>query len=135
MKFRRQFGIGRYVVDFYCPDQKLAIELDGESHFLKQAEKQDLIRQLWIENQGIHFLRFTNLEIYENLEGVLQKILEVLEEKSPVRYQPHPNPLLEKEREPEEQELHLNEEGNQEVTATLEKEEPSEAERISTAQF
>ncbi len=75
-KFRRQYSIDRFVVDFYCPQLKLAIEVDGDSHFLEGANIYDAERQSIIEDFGIEFLRFTNEEIYTNLDGVLSKILE-----------------------------------------------------------
>lgn len=75
-KFRRQYGVGPYIVDFYCPELKLAIELDGESHYLEGADKQDQKRQAMIESAGISFIRFTNRDVYERLEGVIEKILE-----------------------------------------------------------
>ncbi|MCX6713008.1 MAG: endonuclease domain-containing protein [Candidatus Vogelbacteria bacterium] len=74
-KFRRQYGVGKYVVDFYCPSVKLAIEIDGDSHFLEsRVEEYDFQRQKYIESMEIKFLRFTNLEIYEKLEDVLVTI-------------------------------------------------------------
>jgi len=73
-KFRRQVGIGRYVVDFYCPQQNLVIEIDGESHFIGDAPLQDKVRQQEIENLGITILRFTNIEVMRNIEGVMEKI-------------------------------------------------------------
>lgn len=74
-KFRRQFSVGKYIVDFYCPERKLAIELDGESHFLtNEAMHEDKNRQRFIENLGIKFLRFTNEEIMKNMDGVLEVI-------------------------------------------------------------
>jgi len=75
-RFRRQFSIGRYVVDFYCPALKLVIEIDGDSHFVNDAEKYDKIRQNFIESLGIKFLRFTNLDIINNLNSVSEKILQ-----------------------------------------------------------
>ena len=74
LKFRRQFGVGPYIVDFYCPSLRLAIELDGDSHLGREAEEYDRVRQTYIEAHGIHFLRFSNAEVYENLEGVLRVI-------------------------------------------------------------
>src|SRR3989344_1638473 len=68
-KFRRQFGIGRYIVDFYCPQAKLAIEIDGDSHDRENAQLQDKVRQQEIEVLGMRFLRFTNREVMENIEG------------------------------------------------------------------
>ena len=77
-KFRRQYSIGRFVVDFYCSERRLAIEVDGESHFVEGADLRDRERQGIIEDVGIRVLRFTNREVYENLEGVLYKIGEQL---------------------------------------------------------
>lgn len=74
-KFRRQYGIGLFVVDFYCVPFKLAIELDGESHYVDEnTRKKDAVRQLYIERFGIRFLRFTNTEVVTNMDGVLQII-------------------------------------------------------------
>ena len=75
-KFRRQYSIGPYVLDFYCPDAKLAVEIDGDSHFQENAPEYDSIRQAVIEQLGIRFLRFTNLEIHKKLFGVLETIAE-----------------------------------------------------------
>ncbi len=73
-KFRRQFSVSPYVVDFYCPALKLAIEIDGDSHFQTGAQEKDKARQDFIESFGVHFLRFRNVEIRENLRGVLETI-------------------------------------------------------------
>ena len=74
-KFRRQYSIGSYIVDFYCSQIKLAIEIDGESHFVDGADIYDRNRQATIESLGISFLRFTNRDVYERLEGVMNRIL------------------------------------------------------------
>ena len=74
LKFRRQYGVGPFVVDFFCPKLNLAIELDGDSHFGRDAVDYDQRRQKYIERNGIHFLRFLNPEVYENIEGVLETI-------------------------------------------------------------
>ena len=58
-KFRRQHGVKDYVMDFYCPELRLAIEADGESHSTDEAKKNDPKRQGNIEKEGICFLRFT----------------------------------------------------------------------------
>ncbi len=79
LKFRRQYGVGVYIIDFYCPKLKLAIELDGHSHYVEGVEEYDKQRQEYIESFGIHFLRFTNNDVYENLEGVLEEILNCVE--------------------------------------------------------
>ena len=77
-KFHRQYSVGPYSIDFYCPAAKLAIELDGDSHFYPVEQRYDSQRQRYIESFGIRCLRFTNSEIYENLEGVLETIARVL---------------------------------------------------------
>lgn len=78
-KFRRQYGVGKYVVDFYCPKLKLAIEVDGDSHFYPGAQEYDQKRQKYIESFGIRFLRCTNTDVYENIDGVLEEILRFIE--------------------------------------------------------
>ncbi len=92
-KFRRQYSVGPYVIDFYCPALKLAVEIDGDSHFIGDAVEGDKRRQAFIESFGIHFMRFTNQDVYDNLDGVLEAITRVAltkskptssEEKSPV---------------------------------------------------
>lgn len=75
LKFRRQYSVDAYVVDFYCAKPRLAIELDGDSHFTDEAENYDVERQHYIEACGIRFLRFTNNEVSENMGGVLEKIV------------------------------------------------------------
>ncbi|MCR4280487.1 MAG: endonuclease domain-containing protein [Candidatus Komeilibacteria bacterium] len=77
-KFRRQYSVGNYVVDFYCPRLKLAIEVDGPSHY--QSEKAiayDKQRQKFLESFGISFIRVTNHDIYSNLSGVIDFIYTV----------------------------------------------------------
>lgn len=77
-KFRRQYSIGSYVTDFYCPAKRIAIEIDGESHFESQlAIENDKARQQYIESCGIAVIRFTNQEIMKNLDGVLSKLTEI----------------------------------------------------------
>ena len=73
-KFRRQFSITEYVVDFYCPKLKLAIEVDGATHSSQDEIEYDIDRQTKIEALGIVFLRFRNEEIYKNLEKVVNDI-------------------------------------------------------------
>ena len=73
-KFRRQYSVDQYIIDFYCPELKLAIEVDGESHFTRAAREYDRQRQDHIEAFGIRFLRITNIDILENIGGVLDEI-------------------------------------------------------------
>lgn len=73
-KFRRQYSVGPFVLDFYCPEKKLAIEVDGGGHFSDEGVEYDRMRQSVIEQFGIHFLRFTNADVVKNLYGVLTVI-------------------------------------------------------------
>lgn len=73
-KFRRQHSIGNYILDFYCPSEKLAIELDGQVHFSAIASNMDCERNTALELLGIKVLRFENKEIFQNLEAVLNEI-------------------------------------------------------------
>jgi very-short-patch-repair endonuclease len=78
-KFRRQYSVDQYIIDFYCPELKLAIEVDGDSHFVPGAEDNDQERQEHIENYGIRFIRFTNDDVCENIDGVCQTIYNKIE--------------------------------------------------------
>ncbi len=71
-KFIRQYSVEGYVVDFYCPDSRLAIELDGEQH--KNNVEYDEYRTRLLNAWGIKLIRFWNWEIKENLTQVLKKI-------------------------------------------------------------
>ena len=73
-KFRRQSSIGKYIVDFYCPEEKLVIELDGDIHQYDKINNIDRIRSDFLKSKGIKILRFENSMIFENLEGVLRII-------------------------------------------------------------
>jgi very-short-patch-repair endonuclease len=73
-KFRRQFGIGPYIVDFYCPECRLAIELDGQGHFEVNADSHEVERTKYLDSCGIRILRFENKIIFDNLEAVLDVI-------------------------------------------------------------
>ena len=73
-KFRRQYSVGAFVIDFYCPVLRLAIEIDGDSHFQEGSAEYDRERERTIESFGIRFLRFRNVEIFENLQVVLDAI-------------------------------------------------------------
>lgn len=77
-KFRRQHSIGYYVIDFYCPKLKLAIEVDGDSHFSEEGKKYDLKRENYIKSFGIRFLRITNLDVYNNMGGIIEKLMEII---------------------------------------------------------
>ncbi|MGD0036693.1 MAG: endonuclease domain-containing protein [Bacteroidota bacterium] len=79
-RFLRQYSVDQYVLDFYCPKLKLAIEIDGDSHFILGAEEQDKARQEHIEAFGIRFLRFTNEDVCRNVDGVCQNVYIAVDE-------------------------------------------------------
>jgi very-short-patch-repair endonuclease len=76
LKFRRQHSIGPYILDFYCHDYRLCIELDGGQHYTRAGQQGDEARTALLHTQGIHVLRFSNLDVLKNLEGVLLKVVE-----------------------------------------------------------
>ncbi len=73
-KFRRQHSIENYILDFFCPSEKLAIELDGNDHFTGYGLTQDEIRDKFLNSLNIKVLRFENKEVFERLEGVLEEM-------------------------------------------------------------
>ncbi len=73
-KFRRQHGIGKYIVDFYCPELKLIVEIDGDVHGFNNKIKKDKDRQDFFENLGFIVFRYTNNDIKNNLTGVLDDL-------------------------------------------------------------
>jgi very-short-patch-repair endonuclease len=73
-KFRRQHSMGAYVLDFYCPAESLAVELDGSAHDTAAANERDERRDAFLASLGIEVLRFENRSVLENLEGVLAEI-------------------------------------------------------------
>ena len=75
-RFRRQHPIDIFIVDFYCHKFKLAIEIDGEIHLKKKIIEYDDGRTHDIEKLGVRILRFTNDQIFNNIDIVLQEILE-----------------------------------------------------------
>jgi very-short-patch-repair endonuclease len=77
LRFRRQHPVGRFILDFYCPAQKLVIEVDGGIHDLQQDH--DAKRTQEIERYGYRVLRFRNEEVLENLEWVLESIVKAIE--------------------------------------------------------
>lgn len=81
LKFRRQFGVGPYVLDFYCPALRLAIELDGVAHDTPEAVLYDKERTAWLTGEfGIRVLRFRNERLFETPDGVIEEIKKVVEE-------------------------------------------------------
>jgi very-short-patch-repair endonuclease len=77
-QFYRQKNIGDFIVDFYCPSAKLIVELDGGQHYTEEGVKADQIRDNYLENFGFSVLRFSDREVFKNIEGVLERIFEHL---------------------------------------------------------
>ena len=74
LKFRRQYSVGIYILDFYCPAWRLAIELDGESHASPEAQKYDAERTEFLSMLNICVLRFPNAAIYKDILSVISTI-------------------------------------------------------------
>jgi len=77
-KFRRQHGIDQYIVDFYCAEYSLIVELDGESHYTTEGVDYDETRTSFLISKGFKVIRFSNLEVMQNKEGVLSALLACL---------------------------------------------------------
>ena len=74
LKFFRQYGIGHYIADFYCPKTKPVIEVDGPQHYSNDGEGYDKERQRFFEALDITTLRFSNNEVVSNIDLVLSRI-------------------------------------------------------------
>ncbi|MGC6388720.1 endonuclease domain-containing protein [Ewingella sp. S1.OA.A_B6] len=79
VKFRRQHGVGNYIVDFYAPEVGLIIELDGESHFSVQGIRADELRTRFLQDSGMTVVRFTNLQVMRDLPAVLMYLQNKIE--------------------------------------------------------
>ncbi len=79
-KFSRQIPIDQYIVDFYCKNLQLAIEVDGSIHFKEGHQEKDRIRQERLESLGVHMLRFSDTDVKNNLSSVLEEIKGYIEE-------------------------------------------------------
>ena len=94
LKFRRQVPFGPFYLDFYCAERKLAVELDGGGHYEKSGKASDERRDAQLKFLGIQVKRYSDTDALRQIEAVLEDLrLFVLE------LNPHPNPLLFKERE------------------------------------
>ncbi|VVP75364.1 endonuclease domain-containing protein [Pseudomonas fluorescens] len=77
LKFRRQFPCPPYVLDFYCAELKLAIELDGGQHFETAGLIHDQRRTRYLNQKGIEVVRFSNLEVAQQMDDVLEQIIRI----------------------------------------------------------
>jgi very-short-patch-repair endonuclease len=75
VRFSRQIPIDEFIVDFYCKDLQLAIEIDGESHAYEGAVERDKARQTRLELLGVKFIRFDDIDIKRNAGKVVEEIL------------------------------------------------------------
>ncbi len=73
-KFRRQYSVGMFILDFYCAEERLGIELDGSPHFTPENIEYDKMRTEAINNYNIKIIRFENYLIMEDIEKVLEVI-------------------------------------------------------------
>ena len=86
-KIRRQHPIGRFITEFACPETKLIIEIDGDTHTAPDQVEYDLARMAWLETQGYQVIRFTNTEVHQQLQAVLETLPQ-----TNVAHQPKPDP-------------------------------------------
>jgi len=82
-KFRRQHPFGKFILDFYCHEAKLALELDGSGHAEPKQAQYDMARTQALESEGIRVLRFWNNDVFENTIGVLETIFEAVQPSPP----------------------------------------------------
>jgi very-short-patch-repair endonuclease len=80
VEFHRQVPMLEFIVDFYCHELKLVIEIDGSSHQYEESFKDDMMRQQLIENYGVTFIRFLDSDVKNNLENVLKEICVKIDE-------------------------------------------------------
>jgi very-short-patch-repair endonuclease len=78
LQFYRQKNIGHYIVDFYCPKGKLIVEIDGGQHYEIEGMKKDRERDRDLQMLGLSVLRFSDIDVLKNIDGVVEKIYEHL---------------------------------------------------------
>jgi very-short-patch-repair endonuclease len=76
LKFFRQYSVGKYILDFYCPKLRLAVEIDGGQHTFKEKKEYDKARSEYLKEYRIEVMRFWNNDVMKDIEGVLNKIAE-----------------------------------------------------------
>ena len=79
LKFTRQKVLGKYIADFYCAKAKIVIELDGSQHYESKAKEKDATRDNYLNSIGIKVLRYTNIELHKNFDGICADILRHIE--------------------------------------------------------
>jgi very-short-patch-repair endonuclease len=89
MAFRRQHPFGPYVLDFYCAQARLAVEIDGEHHYYEDQQRKDAARDAWLASQGIETLRIPGFEILADPEEMANRIWLKAIESVRSRWEPH----------------------------------------------
>ena len=82
LKWRRQHIIGDYIADFVCLSERLIIEIDGGYHFEREQEKEDAVRSHTLEAMGFKVIRFSNEEVFEDIDYVLQRVLDIIDDQN-----------------------------------------------------
>jgi very-short-patch-repair endonuclease len=77
-QFYRQKNIGEYIVDFYCPAAKLIVEIDGGQHYSEENMHKDAARDQFLSDLGFRVSRFSNSDVFNNIEGVVTRIYNLL---------------------------------------------------------
>ena len=73
-KCRRQYIIGQYIVDFFFRESNLIVEIDGGYHFTEEQQKEDAVRQTWLESQGYNLLRLKNEDVLFDTETIMEEV-------------------------------------------------------------
>jgi len=89
-RFRRQHPLEQFVLDFFCHEARLVVELDGGQHNEPEVRAKDDQRTAFLNNQGIQVVRFWNREVFQNLDGVLQTIYDLAQRQSRMKNPPPP---------------------------------------------
>ena len=86
LKFRREHGSGDYVLDFYCSDARLAIEIDGIAHAMGNRPERDIRRDAWFASEGIETLRLPASDVLRDLDAALHAIVETARSRLPLHH-------------------------------------------------
>jgi very-short-patch-repair endonuclease len=78
LQFYRQKPIGKYIVDFYCPHARLVIEVDGSQHNFGRQQEKDIERDVYLAKTGLRVIRYNDMDVLTNIEGVIEHLLEEL---------------------------------------------------------
>jgi len=85
LRFRRQFVLGPYFVDFVCLPARLVVEVDGSQHFDEKQLEHDRRRTAWLAREGFRVLRFLNNDVLKNLDDVIRVVSEIALERAEKR--------------------------------------------------